>query len=126
VPDAADELRAGIDAAHAAAERLVQDAEARARAAAGSVPPRGWDVPHQPAGQAAFPDVAPLLALLEQVRGTIPPDLTAQLADAVRELLVALRALLDWYIERLEHLRSGATGGGAGDGESRIQDIPID
>jgi hypothetical protein len=126
MPDAADELRAGIDAAHAAAERLVQEAEARARAAAGSVPPRGWDVPHEPAGQSPFPDLAPLLALIEQVRGTIPGDLTVQLAEAVRELLVALRALLDWYIERLEHLPTGAGDGGTrGDG-SRVQDIPID
>jgi hypothetical protein len=35
VPDDVQDLRGHIDAAHAAAERLVREAEARARAAAG-------------------------------------------------------------------------------------------
>ena len=39
---------------------------------------------------------------MESLRGVVPTDLSRQLAEALRELLVALRAVLDWYIVRLE------------------------
>ena len=41
------DLRSHIDAAHAAADRLVREAEERARAAAGDIPDRGWEVPDE-------------------------------------------------------------------------------
>lgn len=120
MPDAADEIRAGIDAAHAAAERLVREASERAA----RVPPHGWDVPSESAPQGnPFPDLAALVGLLDAVRGSIPAELTVQLADALRELLVALRALIDWYIGRLESLASAVP---SSPPEPRVQDIPID
>ena len=40
----------------------------------------------------------------------------AWVAEAIREVLLALRALIDWYLERTDRGRSGAP---------EVQDIPI-
>jgi len=101
-----------------AAERLVREAHARAeeaaRAAEGGVPPNGW----ASSGGAtdALGDLSTLLRLLDTARGAIPPELARQLADALRDLLVALRAIIDWSIARLEQ---------EGPDEPRVEDIPI-
>jgi hypothetical protein len=107
--------------AYEAAERLVREAQARAeeaaRAGPGDVPPNGWATPRGagPAGS-PFPDVSAMFALLESApRGALPPELTRQLADALRELLIALRAIIDYSIARLERPPD----------EPRIEDIPI-
>jgi hypothetical protein len=39
-----------------------------------------------------------------------------RLVEALRELLLALRALIDWYLERIEHRRAAP---------AEVQDIPI-
>jgi hypothetical protein len=87
------------------AERLVRAAqEAAEQAAAASTaepPPRGWATP-EPPSPGPFPDLAPLFALVDALRGTVPPDLLQQLTDALRNLLLALRAILDYSIARLE------------------------
>ena len=49
---------------------------------------------------------AQLAALVESLRGVVPTELSRQLAEALRELLIALRAVLDWYIARLEPRRA--------------------
>jgi hypothetical protein len=125
MPDPISDLRASVDAAHAAAEKLVREANERAAAAEAAsreqtrdVPPHGWDVPrpeHDPA--AVTPDLAAIMALLESVRGVVPDDISAQLAQALRDLLLALRALIDWYVERLEAPRASK--------EKRVEDVPI-
>jgi hypothetical protein len=103
------------------AERLMRDAQraaADAAAAAGpeQPPPRGWDVPHaEPAPP--FPDLSALFGLVEALKGTVPPELVQQLSDALRELLIALRAILDYSIARLERPP----------GESApVEDIPVE
>ena len=73
-------------------------AEQAAQAAAGAIPTNGWGN-----GPPPPPDFNALLALLDAARGVIPPELLRQLADALRELLVAIRAVLDYSIERLDH-----------------------
>jgi hypothetical protein len=86
------------------AERLVREATARAEEAArGGVPPRGYDSP-RPEGTSgpAFPDLSSLNAILDLARQGLPPDLQRQLQQALRELLIALRAVLDYSIDRLE------------------------
>jgi hypothetical protein len=99
------------------AERLVREAQRAAEeAAARSVPPRGWSVPGEERSS-AFPDLAQLTALIESLRGIVPPELTRQLADALRELLLAVRAVLDWYIARLEPAEPAA---------SDVEDIPVE
>jgi hypothetical protein len=99
------------------AERLVREAQRAAEeAAAHSVPPRGWSVPGDEPQAPAF-DLGQLTALIESLRGVVPPDLARQLADALRELLLALRAVLDWYIARLEP---------APPADSDVEDIPVE
>jgi hypothetical protein len=104
--------------AYRQAERLVKEAHARAeeavRGAGSEVPPRGWAAPEPE--RAAFPDLAALNALLQSARGAIPPELTRQLADALRDLLLALRAVIDFYIQLLERRPPE---------EPKVEDIPI-
>jgi hypothetical protein len=97
-----------------AAERLVREAQARAEAAASQVPPQGWD--SERAAQSPFPDVSSLFALVDAARGALPPELARQLADALRDLLLALRAVLDYSIDRLERPPRE---------EPQVEDIPI-
>jgi hypothetical protein len=83
------------------------------------VPPMGWQAAgaREPAGAAApTGDADLLLALLAGLRDRIPPDLQRRLAEALREVLLALRALIDWYLQRTE--RPAPRDGG-------IEDIPI-
>ena len=115
-------MREHLDEAHAAADRLVREAQREAEDAGGAppreaVPPRGWD-----AGRgepAPGPDLQALLGLLDAVRDAVPAELSQQLADALRRLLLALRALLDWYIERLGEPAPGRT-------RVEVEDIPLD
>ena len=102
---------------YAEAERLMREAEQAARqAAARDVPPRGWSVPGADAPAPPF-DLGQLAALVESLRGVVPTELSRQLAEALRELLVALRAVLDWYIARLEPDEPDAP---------EVQDIPVE
>jgi hypothetical protein len=123
-----DDLRGHIDAAHAAADRLVREAQARAEAGdAGfrerlkDVPDTGWAIGSEHAPASEGPSELQLaLRLLEAVRDAVPPELTAQVAQALRELLLAVRALIDWYLERLDRLAEGGSGA-----DDRVEDIPI-
>lgn len=104
------------DEAYAEAERLIREAQRAAEAAAGAVPPRGWSTPGQERTPPAF-DLGQLTALVESLRGVVPPELARQLAEALRQLLLALRAVLDWYIARLD---------GDETPERDVQDIPVE
>ena len=106
-----------IDAAYAAADRLVREAEAAARARAGDVPPAGYEGERTSGERSAFGDLQALAGLLEVARTSVPPELARQLAEAARELLLALRALIDWWIARLEREPAQPV---------EVQDIPID
>jgi hypothetical protein len=118
--DALDAMRTHLDEAHAAADRLVEEAARQADAAARAdetVPPRGWSA--AAAGPGPSSELQALLTLLEAVREAVPAELSRQLATALRDLLVALRTLIDWYLERLGEP-------GAGGAEVRVEDIPLD
>ena len=83
------------------------------------MPPAGWQTPgagteRGRAAQGGELDV--LMAILASLRDRIPPDLQRRLADAIREVLLAVRALIDWYLERTERRRAEPT---------QVQDIPI-
>jgi hypothetical protein len=118
--DALRAARAQLDEAHAAADRLVQEAANRAAGAGPGdpprVPPRGWESDPR---DAATSDLRALLGLLESVRDTVPAELSRQLAGALRELLLALRALIDWYLERLGEPAAPRPG-------VEVEDIPLD
>jgi hypothetical protein len=128
----ADALRAleeRLDRAAAAAERLLSEAgTAAGGAAASSLPPRGWQRARggSAAGGAAgggalggwvdSADAELLFSLLAGLRDRIPADLQQRLAAALHEVLQALRALIDWCLERAERRRAAPT---------EVQDIPI-
>jgi hypothetical protein len=119
--DDVNQLRGHIDAAHQAADRLVREAQERAEQVAG-VPPRGWDVPHESKPPQSGGELQLIVNLLSSLRDAIPAELSQQLAEAVRELLLAVRALIDWYLDRLERLpRPGQTSAP----DDRVEDIPI-
>ncbi|MFL5884658.1 MAG: hypothetical protein ACJ77M_06270 [Thermoleophilaceae bacterium] len=89
-------------------------------------PPPGWEDWARAANGAAtggpqlrqgIPElVSALMAIADALRRAIPHELQEQFAALQRELLLTIRALIDWYLERL-------------DGASRapqVEDIPID
>jgi hypothetical protein len=115
-------LERRLDEASAAAERLIAEAATSAATGAGErrPPPAGWQAPSDGAsgsGATASDRDAELIAdVLQRLRNLIPPELQQRLAEALREVLLAIRALLDWYIERLERRRAEP---------AEVHDIPI-
>jgi hypothetical protein len=67
-------------------------------------------------GQRAIPDFGPLIAIVEALRRAVPHELQEQFNALQRELLLTLRALIDWYLDRLDKPEL----------EPKIEDIPID
>jgi hypothetical protein len=131
MPDDSSDLRRHIDAAADAADRLVREAQERAersdrefRERMGDVPERGWDVPDDAKSAPVRSELQVITSLLGPLREAVPEEVSQQLAEAVRELLLAVRALIDWYLERLERLPRPVGGSGKTDDE-RVQDIPI-
>lgn len=88
-------LRERLQATQEAAARLA----AEAAADRGRIPPSGWDVPRR--ADEANEELDALVRLLASLRDALPPDLRAQLAELARQILVFVRALLDWWIDRL-------------------------
>jgi hypothetical protein len=113
-------LQERLDRASGAAERLIAEAatESAARAAGAfrRPPPAGWQAPRGEEADGHGGDLDLLVQLLESLRDLIPSELQQRLADAVRELLLAVRALINWYLERLERHREEP---------AEVQDIPI-
>lgn len=110
-PEALDALRDRLRATQEAALKLADEASAGSR----GVPPAGWDVPGR--ADEANAELEALVRLLSMLREVVPPELRAQLAELVRQLLVFVRAVLDWWIERTAE-------GPRGD-EPPVEDIPI-
>ena len=110
-------LEERLDRASSAAERLISEAAS----AAGSKrptdpPPAGWQAPDAGAETSSRTELEVLTAFLRSVRDLIPPELQRRLGEALRELLLAVRALIDWYLERIEQRRTNAP---------EVRDIPI-
>ncbi len=118
--DSLRRLEQRLDRASEAAERLFSEAAQSAASAAGRVPPAGWQIPRTESGAAGGPTSAGeaelLVAVVQSLRDLIPPDLQRRLAEAIRELLIAVRALIDWYLERIERNRTEP---------AEVEDIPI-
>lgn len=105
------------------AERLVAQAAAEASARIGAAavkpPPAGWQASGGEDGQASSRvsgEFEQLLQALTTVRDMVPPDLQQRLAEALHQLLLAVRALVDWYFERVEQRRASPV---------EVQDIPV-
>jgi hypothetical protein len=116
--DALGLLRERLERTQEAAQRLAEEAAgAAARAASGRRPPEtGWQAP-RPEGSGESADLHGLLTLGQLARGLVPRELQEQLAAVIRELLLALRALIDWYLERVDARRRAAP--------VDVEDIPI-
>ena len=61
-------------------------------------------------------DFRPLFMVLDALRRGLPRELEEQFTALLREILMTLRALIDWYIDRLERPSR----------EPQVEDIPID
>jgi hypothetical protein len=105
--EAYERMRSSLDEAYEQAERLVHEATR-------DVPARGWRSP--PEEPRPSPEHQALLGLLDLARSAVPAEITRQLLDALRELLLAVRALIDWYLERLDRRRPEPP---------EVEDIPI-
>ncbi len=128
-------LEERLDRASRAAERLIAEAAAAAAGGGGGAgggsqenpgpaggeptaeeppapPVSGWQIPEDSAPS----DLDPFVTLVQALRNLIPAELQRRLVAALRELLLALRALINWYLERLERRRGQAV---------EVQDIPI-
>ncbi len=108
--DPIDELRERIRATQREAERL-----------AGEIPPGGFETARENREHAD--EVQALAALLQTLRDLIPPDLQEQFREVMRQVLLLLRALVDWWLDRLD--RDGAPAGGPVVAPD-VEDIPID
>jgi hypothetical protein len=69
-----------------------------------------------PPPRGSSPDPAALFVLLDGLRRVAPRELDDQLTKLIREFLLTLRALIDWYLERLDRPRR----------EPGVEDIPIE
>lgn len=104
-PRAEREPRAG-GAPRAAWEEASGDWERIRRPGGRSEPPPDRDPP----------GLASLVMLLEAARAIVPRELERQFTALTRELLLTLRAVIDWYLERLD----------GGQRQQRVEDIPIE
>jgi hypothetical protein len=64
----------------------------------------------------APPDPAALFVLLDGVRAAAPREVRDQVTNLIREFLLTLRSLIDWYLERLDSRPR----------EPEVEDIPIE
>jgi hypothetical protein len=103
--DPLTELRERLARTQEAAERLAE--------AARRPPPAGWQAARD-AGDP--PELRAVATLVDALRGLLPPDLQEQIGALVRELLLAVRALIDYLVDRLERRRSTPV---------EVEDIPI-
>jgi signal transduction histidine kinase len=101
--DPLTELRDRVHAAQAAAERLAGEARTQAR-----------ELPHE-----TRDELDALVGLLRTLRELVPPELQQQLSEVIRQVLLLLRAVIDFWVERLEAPRG--RGGGV-----EVRDIPIE
>jgi hypothetical protein len=100
-PDPLSELRDRVHAAQAAAERLASEAREHA--------------PELPRHDARD-ELDALVALLRALRELVPPELQHQVTEVIRHVLLLLRAVIDFWVDRLD---------APGAEEVEVQDIPI-
>ena len=43
-----------------------------------------------------------LVALLQTLRDVVPPELWQQVRELIRQLLLLIRAIIDWWVDRIE------------------------
>jgi hypothetical protein len=96
--DPLTELRDRVHAAQAAAERMAGEA-------------RDW-----PRREAAD-ELDALVALLRTLRELVPAELQGQVTEVIRQVLLLVRAVIDFWVDRLETPRGAAV---------EVEDIPVE
>jgi hypothetical protein len=96
--DPLTDLRDRVHAAQAAAERVAGEA-------------RDW-----PRREAAD-ELDALVALLRTLRELVPAELQGQVTEVIRQVLLLVRAVIDFWVERLDTPRGTSV---------PVEDIPID
>lgn len=96
------------------AERLI--AEAARMGQGGKPPAAGWDSPPPREQSRPGGELEVVVQAIRSLRELIPPEVLERLADAVREMLTAIRALIDFYLERLDRARTEP---------DEVEEIPI-
>jgi hypothetical protein len=91
--DPLEVLRERIRATQEAAERLAGEASSRS--------PRAEQEQTAQEAQA-------LVALLQTLRDVVPAELWTQIRDLIRQLLLLIRAIVDWWVDRIETSPRGA------------------
>jgi hypothetical protein len=123
--DAVADLRERILATKEAAERLhAQAEEARRTEAGGGTPPSGWATPQDRTERAD--EVHALAELVRALRELVPTELRGQVTEVLRQLLLLVRAIIDWWVDRLALETPGprAPAAAAAPGP-HVEDIPI-
>ncbi|MGI8750114.1 MAG: hypothetical protein ACR2J6_06145 [Thermoleophilaceae bacterium] len=79
---------------------------------------RSWTPPGAGPRQTpgAGPDISALFVVLDTLRRAAPAELQERTTALIREVLLTLRSLIDWYLERLDRPVT----------KPEVQDIPID
>jgi hypothetical protein len=95
------------------AERLIAEASRMGRD--DRPPAAGWQSPPRSPEERGR-ELDALIQAIQALRELVPPDVVERLAVALRELLLALRALIDTYLERLARHEEQ---------QPEVQDIPI-
>ena len=75
-----------------------------------------YGAPPPPPHSSRGPDFSALFILLDGLRRAAPAEVQGRLTSLIREGLLTLRSLIDWYLERLDGRPS----------EPEVEDIPID
>jgi uncharacterized membrane protein YccC len=81
--DPLDALRERIRATQEAAEKLANE-------------------PRREGDEQTAHEAQALVALLQTLRDMVPPELWQQVRDLIRQLLLLIRAIIDWWVDRIE------------------------
>ena len=123
--DPLTDLRARLEETRRAAEQLageVEDAREQERAANGAdAPPAARRCGDPPPGGAdgreeLRDDVAAMAQMVAALVELVPDELREQVYEILRQILLLLRALIDWLVDRLPQVRGS---------ELVVEDIPV-
>jgi hypothetical protein len=108
--DALRRLEDRVGRASEEAQRLIDEAQAKP-------PPAGWQAPQGDGPRDSVGgELDALISAVRSLRDLVPPEVMQRLAEALKEVLLAIRSLIDYYVERLERPREEPP---------EVTDIPI-
>lgn len=113
-------LRAHVQSARQAAERLAHDAGSRTSTQSDEegepTPRQGWAQREAPVDGGSG-ELQALAELIGSLRSLLPDELREAANELLRQLLALLRAVIDWLAVRMQPPEHGA--------QPQVEDIPI-